>query len=216
MKAIMPGFASLVLLALCSTAFAQAGSKESQKFLSYSEDARESITDGREQLQTALAHYNSLVQAEAPDPQSAYKGFAKALDRTEKYAAKTRERVEKMKSQAEKVFKSWQKELDEYQNDSLRKLSEDRLTVTRQRYDQMILRMAAAGNAYEPLILALRDQDLFMSRDLSAEALGPLAPMAAEVNRLTDELYTRIAVVLEEQRQDEAQLTAENTAARKK
>jgi hypothetical protein len=211
----IPGLAGLVLLAICSTALGQAGSKESQKFLGTSEDSRELLSDARDELQSALSYYNSLVRNEADNPQSAYKGFAKALDKTEKLAAKTRKQIESMQSQAEKVFKSWQKELDGYQSDSMRALGAERLEVTKQRYEQMITRMAAAGEAYDPLITALRDQDLFMGRDLSAEALGTLAPMAVEVNQMADALYARIAVVLEEQMQDEAHLTAEGAAAPK-
>ena len=202
----------LALLVICSVALGQAGSKESQKFLSASENSRESLSDARSQLQSTLNYYNSLILAEADNPQSAYKAFTKALDRTEKIAAKTRDQVEKMQSQADKVFNEWQEELEGYQSDSMRQLGAERLKVSKQRYEQMIGRMGEAGEAYDPLISSLRDQVLFMGRDLSAEALGTLTPMADEVNRMAEDLYARIAVVLEEQVQDEALVTAESAA----
>ena len=70
----------------------------------------------------------------------------------------------------------------------------------------MIERMTAAAEVYNPLISSLKDQALFMGRDLSAEALSALTEVAAELNGMADELYARIAELLEDESQDEAQL----------
>ena len=48
-------------LLLCnSNAVAQAGSKESQKFLDYSQDARDALVDAKSELTSTVALYNSL------------------------------------------------------------------------------------------------------------------------------------------------------------
>ncbi len=203
------GLVGIALLVYCNIALGQAGSKESQKFLSYSEDARKSLAKARSQLQTTLSRYNTLIVGEAKKPQSVYKDLTKALDKTEKLAARTRGRVEKMQEQADKVFTKWQRELEAYQSDQMRQLGAERLEVTQQRYEQMIARMRAAAEAYDPLVAALHDQVLFMGRDLSAEALGALTEMAEVLNRMAEDLYARIAEVLEEEVQDEALLTGE-------
>ncbi len=200
------GLLVTVLLAVSGVASGQAGSKESQKFLGYSEDARATLEDTKDQLAATLDYYNSLVLGEARKPQSAYKRMAKSLDKTEKLAEKTGDRVKKMQAQAEKVFSQWQQELEGYQNDKLRELGAERLAVTKERYEQMIERMRAAGEVYNPLISSLRDQALFMGRDLSMEALSGLTEVAAELNGMADELYARIADVLEKESQDEAEL----------
>lgn len=207
--------AGLVVFAFCSAALGQAGSKESQKFVGYSEDSRETIAEARKELETALTHYNALLSGDERKPKSVYKKFNKALGRTEKLAGKTRDLVKKMESQAKRVFRNWQKELDGYENESLRQLGAKRFEVMRNRYEVMIDRMRAAGEAYDPLIASLHDQDLFMSRDLSPEALANLAPMGADVNRLADLLYVRIATVLEEELNDEVVVT-EGSAAKVK
>ncbi len=207
------GLLVTVLLAYCGVASGQAGSKESQKFLGYSEDARETLADTKDQLAATLAYYNSLVLGDAEKPQSAYKGMTKALDKTEKLAEKTRDRVEKMQAQADKVFSQWQQELEGYEDERMRELGAERLTVTKDSYAQMIERMRAAGDAYNPLISSLNDQILFMGRDLSVAALSALTEVAAELNGMADELYARIAEVLEDESQDEAQLAEGDQAA---
>ena len=200
------GLLATVLLAVSGVASGQAGSKESQKFLGYSEDARETLEDTKDQLAATMDYYNTLVMGEAEKPQSSYKSMTKSLDKTEKLAKKTGDRGEKMQAQAEKVFSQWQQELEGYQNEKMRELGAERLTVTKERYEQMIERMTAAGDVYNPLISSLKDQALFMGRDLSAEALSALTEVAAELNGMADELYARIAELLEDESQDEAQL----------
>jgi len=212
----LPGLAGIVFFACCGTALGQAGSKESQKFIGYSEDARETIADARSRMQKTFSHYNALVLGEAKKPQSTYKDLTKALDRTEKLVAKARSQVEKMQAQAEKVFSEWQLEIDGYQSENLRQLGTERLEVTRQRYEQMIERMRAAGEVYDSVFAPLHDQVLFMGRDLSPEALGSLTEIADELNRTAEKLYARVSEVLEEEQQDEVLLADDAATARQR
>ncbi len=192
-----------VLVMFCAAAFGQAGSKESQKFLNYSEDARESLTKVRERIQETLSYYNSLVRGEAKKPQSAYKGLTKSFKKTESSAEKTRERVEKMQAQAEKVFAAWEADLENYSSDSMRQLAAERLAASKKQYGQMIQRMREAGDAYNEFVVSLNDQVMFMGRDLTAEGLARLTDVAAELNNMAEQLDAQIATVLEKEAQDE-------------
>jgi hypothetical protein len=204
------GIVLIGLLVWCSTALGQAGSKESQKFLEYSEDASESVADMRSRLEKTIAYYNDLVLGTAKKPESTYKDLNKSLGKTEKLADKVRGQVDKMQGQSAKVFSAWEEELEGYQSEDMRRLAAERLEVTKQRYDQMIERMTAAAAAYDPLITSLRDQALFMGRDLSPEAMGTLAKSAEELNQLAEELYARIAELLDKQVADEEDLKGED------
>lgn len=203
------GIVLIVLLVCCSTALGQAGSKESQKFLKYSEDTSESVADMLSRLEKTIAYYNALVLGTAKKPQSTYKDLNKSLDKTEKLAEKVRGQVDKMQAQSTKVFSAWEQELEGYQSEDMRQLGAERLKVTKKRYDQMIERMTAAGDAYDPLITSLRDQALYMGRDLSPEAMGTLTKPAEELNQLAEEFYARIAEILDEQVADEENLKGE-------
>lgn len=187
-----------------SNALAQAGSKESQKFLDYSQDARDTLIDAKSELASTVALYNTLIAGEAEKPESTYKKLVKALEKSEKVAGKTRDRVEKMQNQADKVFSAWTQELESYENEQLKELGMQRLDTAKQRYDVMIERMKSAGEAYHPLVSSLHDQIKFMGFDLSPEAMSALQGPAEELNAMSGELFARIDAVLDQEQQDEA------------
>ena len=73
-----------------------------------------------------------------------------------------------MTSVAEALFAEWQKELEDYSSDRLRRKSEDQLRTTRQRYEQLIGAMRRAESKIEPVLRPLRDQVLFIKHNLNA------------------------------------------------
>jgi len=198
-------------LLLCnSNAVAQAGSKESQKFLDYSQDARDTLVDAKSELTSTVALYNSLIAGEAKKPESTYKKLIKALEKSEKVAGKTRDRVEKMQTQADKVFTAWTQELESYENEQLKELGIQRLEASKQRYGVMIERMESTSEAYRPLVSSLHDQIKFMGFDLSPEAMSALQGPAQELNTMADELFARIDAVLNQEQQDEAAIAEQS------
>ena len=197
-------FIGTVLLLCNSSAVAQAGSKESQKFLDYSQDARDTLIDAQSELASTVALYNTLVAGEAEKPESTYKKLVKSLEKSEKVAGKTRERVEKMQGQADKVFSAWTQELESYENEQLKELGMQRLDASKQRYGVMIERMQSASEAYRPLVSSLHDQIKLMGFDLSPEAMSALQGPAEELNAMSVELSARIDAVLNQEQQDEA------------
>jgi len=60
-----------IILLLCfSHAMGQAGTKESQKFLAYSEDARKALVNTRAELDETVALYNNQMSGEAEKPET--------------------------------------------------------------------------------------------------------------------------------------------------
>ena len=150
---------------------------------------KEQLDENRQQLEAADDTYKKLV---------------KSLEKSEKVAGKTRERVEKMQGQADKVFSAWTQELDSYENEQLKDLGMQRLDASKQRYGVMIERMESASEAYRPLVSSLHDQIKLMGFDLSPEAMGALQGPAEELNAMSVELFARIDAVLNQEQQDEA------------
>lgn len=201
-----------VLLLCNSNAVAQAGSKESQKFLDYSQDAREALVDAKSELASTVALYNSLIAGEAEKPESTYKKLIKALEKSEKVAGKTRDRVDKMQNQADKVFSAWTQELESYENEQLKEVGIQRLDAAKQRYGVMIERMESAGEAYSPLVSSLHDQIKLMGFDLSPDAMSALQGPAQELNAMAEELFARVDAVLNQEQQDEAAIAEQSDA----
>jgi hypothetical protein len=60
----------------------------------------------------------------------------------------------------------------------------------------MLESMGEAGDLYEPFVLNLREQVLYLGRDLSPEALEGLEGDAAELNKSSEELFAKIEEIL--------------------
>jgi hypothetical protein len=206
---IMPAFFPLmgIALLLCfSNAMGQAGSKESQKFLEYSNAAKDSFTTLKAELDSTVVLYNALLSGEAKKPESTYKKLTQAIGKSEKAVAKSNSGVEKMQKQAKKVFSEWEKELAGYQNEQLKELSAQQLDTSKKRHEAMTEKMKLAVEASNPLIASLNEQATFMARDLSPEAMTALQGPAEELNGMALEVFAQIDAVLDTEQQDEAAL----------
>ena len=85
--------------------------------------------------------------------------------------------------------------------------SRGRLDAIRRTYDGMLENMAAAGEAYEPFIVSLKEQATLMGQDLSAETIGSLrADMAPELNTQAKDLFTLVDKILQSEQQKEKEL----------
>jgi hypothetical protein len=151
-----------------------------------------------------MALYNMLIAGETDKAESTYKKLVKALEKSEKVAKKTGDRVEKMQKQADKVFKAWAEGLETFDNESLKLVGTQRMDESKQQFDGMIERMKLSGEAYRPLVSSLNDQIKFMGFDLSPAAMSALQEPAQEVNEMSEELFSRIDAVLNQEQEDEA------------
>jgi uncharacterized protein with GYD domain len=213
--------ASLAVLCVMSVtllanhaAFAQAGSKDAQKFQSLVDDTRTDIGKASAQFDVTMAAYNAIVNAEAENPEKAFKSLKKDIDKSEKVWKTAGSSFDKMQKAGKKLFSGWQKEVDAYTNEQMKQLSVGRLEEASARNQQMIERVTAVQDVYEPFISSLKDQALFMGRDMSPEAMAALAPMAEELNANAATLQASIDVLLngDAEMVDEEPAVADETA----
>ena len=195
------GTLSILSVALlgANVAFAQAGSKEAQKFQSLGETTRSDIEKSRAQFDQTLTSYNSIVNAEAENPEKAYKTLTKEIDKSAKLWKTAGKSFDKMQDAGAKLFASWQKEIDAFTNEQMKQISVGRFDDMSAKNQQMIDRMTAAQEAYEPFISSLNDQVLFMGRDLSPAAIEALQPLAEELNAAAATLFTNIDALLNQE-----------------
>ena len=187
---------SMALLLCSNVVFGQAGSKDAQKFQEVGEETREAIVEARGQFESTVGIYNSIVSAEADNPQKAYKDLTKATEKSEKLWADASKSFDKMRKQGDKLFSSWQKDVDAFGSEQMKQVGMQRLELAQTRNQQMIDGMDAAEEAYQPFIISLKDQGMFMARDLSPAAMDALQPLAEELNATAAELLAGIDTIL--------------------
>ena len=160
------------------------------------EEARDAQEDAKEQFQSALEKFSSVVNFGGGELEERYKELKAEFDSSEVKANAVRKRIKAVEDVSEALFKEWENELGEYTNDRLRRLSESKLNQTRQSYSQLIGAMKRAESKIEPVLSAFRDQVLFLKHNLNAQAVASLreemVSVEADISSLIKEMEASI------------------------
>ena len=161
------------------------------------QDARDAQQEAKEQFQSALEEFSVVVGFQGGQLETTYNKLKTELERSESKARAVANRIIDVERVAKALFKEWQAELDQYSNEQLRDLSEQKLGRTRQRYARMIAAMQSAEMKIGPVLEAFRDQVLFLKHNLNAQALaalqGELVAVETDIAGLITEMETSIA-----------------------
>jgi len=159
--------------------------------------ARDAQEDAKEQFQSALEKFSSVVKVPTSELQNKYNQLKTELDKSESKAEAVSTRIADVENVAEALFDEWQSELNQYTNKDLRRASEQKLKQTRGRYDQLIGAMKQAERKIAPVLSAFRDQVLFLKHNLNAQAIaslqGELVSIESNVASLIKEMDASIA-----------------------
>jgi hypothetical protein len=161
------------------------------------EDTRDAQQDAKEQFESALEKFSSVINFSGGKLEEKYKELKTELKRSESKAKAVRENIGDVEDVSKALFKEWESELSQYTNDNLRRASELKLEQTRQRYIQLIGAMKRAEAKVEPVLSAFRDQVLFLKHNLNAQAIASLqdelASVKADIASLIKEMEVSIA-----------------------
>lgn len=161
------------------------------------QNARDSQQEAKEQFQSALEEFSAVVNFQGGQLETTYKKLKTELERSESKAKTVRNRIQDVERVAAALFKEWEAELEQYSNDQLRDLSEQKLGRTRQRYARMIAAMQSAEMKIGPVLSAFADQVLFLKHNLNAQALASLqnelVAVETDIAGLIEEMETSIA-----------------------
>ncbi len=160
-------------------------------------EARDSQKEAKEQFQSALEEFKSVVEVEEGDLAKEYKKLKATLEKSEQRAEEVRERIGAVEDVSGSLFAEWRAEIKRYNSDKLRRASEKKYEMTRDKYDELIEAMKKAENRLEPVLVPLRDQVLYMKHNLNARAVAGLSAelegVRADVDKLVEDMEKAIA-----------------------
>ena len=196
-RAILGGLA-IVLVALIGTAYAQStkAAKDAENLQKSADAAKKSIQDSLDHVKKLITDYNGIVDGTVKKPEQAYSKLTNDTKATQKKLQAADKSVTAMNKQADKFFADWEKDLSSFSNDTMKAKSQSRLDSSKQRYGSMGEALTQAGAAFEPLLVNLNDQILFLGRDLSPEAIADLKPEADALNSQADEVFAQVEAIL--------------------
>lgn len=198
--ALLFSFVALLQVA-CSTAYYNTmetfGIHKRDILVDRVDDARDSQQEAKEQFQSTLEQFSSVVNFDGGELEKTYKSLRDELESSEKKAEAVSDHIDSVEKVAKDLFKEWRGELKQYSSASLRTQSERQLNQTEQRYEKLMAAMRRAEALIEPVLEPFRDQVLFLKHNLNAQAIaalqGELVKVENDTTRLIAELETSIA-----------------------
>lgn len=188
-------------LAACDTAYIATmetmGYAKRDILSSRVKSARNAQEDAKKEIQSALEQFGQVVGYQGGDLEATYKKLNSELESSEDSAETVRKRIKDVESVADSLFSEWKTELGHYSSVDLRRKSEEKLTQTKARYNEMLGAMKKAEQRIDPVLKPLRDQVLYLKHNLNARALaamkGELVKVDAQVDQLVKDMNKSIA-----------------------
>ena len=191
----------LTLLAGCSSVYYNTmerfGVEKRDILVTRVEDARDSQEEAKEQFNSALEQFTTLLNFEGGELQEVYDRLNSEFEQSERRAEEVSDRIRAVERVSEDLFDEWEDELELYTDRSLRASSERTLRQTRSRYNQLLSTMQAAEGTMIPVLNAFRDQVLFLRHNLNSRAIASLrnevATIEGDIAVLIEEMEASIA-----------------------
>jgi len=149
---------------------------------------RDDQREAEEQFQTTYERFKEISGYDGGDIEPAYRKLDHEYEECERRAEDVRDRIESIEQVAADLFEEWEREIGLIQNSALRKDSQSKLRATQKRYAQLIRSMKLAETRMEPVLVAFRDQVLYLKHNLNAQAVAALDGTAVEIQRDIDQL----------------------------
>lgn len=160
-------------------------------------EARDAQEAAKEQFESALEQFSAATGFHGGELEDVYRKLKRALESSESKVGAVREEIDSVERVAGALFREWETELDQYASADLRRSSEQQMAQTQQRYGQLIGAMKRAESKMEPVLIAFRDQVLFLKHNLNAQAIASLQNqldvIRSDVSALIREMEASIA-----------------------
>lgn len=190
------------LLAGCQTAYFKTmetlGFQKRDILVSRVKAARDSQEEVKEEFASALDEFRAVLRVQGGELEQQYDQLRATLDDCETRATTVYERVDEVERVAEALFAEWEGELDDYDNEKLRRSSERSLRETRRHYEELMRAMRRAESKMEPVLVPLRDQVLFLKHNLNARAIASLQQELVEIETDVDSLVEEMEAAIAE------------------
>lgn len=202
MKHAVLGFIFLLALMGCQRVYygtmEQFGVEKRDILVDRVEDARDSQVEGQEKFRDALEQFRAVVDFKGEELEAQYDKLSDEYEDSQNAAGKIHNRVDAVENVASDLFKEWEDELEEYDNERLRRDSARKLRQTEQRYQQLISAMRDAESRLDPVLATMQDQVLYLKHNLNARAIQSLRGEVDAINRDVDELLVAMQSAIRE------------------
>lgn len=200
MKLRKPSLLFISLILLATTAFlggcASTGMKRSEKT---SNSIKHVDTEAREfmvQIDATSTSLNSLVTGSTSNPKKHFETYTKDVAKFEKDGKQVVKRLDEMKLSSREYFEEWAKEGDNFTNQEIRELSEERRSKLAGIYAQVPTANSGVKGSYNAALTSLKELQKYLSNDLTPQGIDGAKPIAQKSIQDLDQLKESLKPVI--------------------
>tara|TARA_R110000782_G_scaffold57258_30_gene119874 strand:+ start:20770 stop:21462 length:693 start_codon:yes stop_codon:yes gene_type:complete len=164
------------------------GIAKREQLVSEVKDARNAQQQAKDQFSSTMAEFKAITGFNGGALERQYDKLRFEAERCADRAGVVRDKIASVERIANAMFREWDQELTQYSSETLRAASAEQLSLTRERYRQMMTAMKAAQARMRPVLKAFDDQVLFLKHNLNARAIASLQTTVTELQGEIDQL----------------------------
>jgi hypothetical protein len=168
------------------------GTPKRQVLLSRVQDTRDAMKDTKKTFASAMQQFGSVYKESGSKLENKYVILKKEYETCNSKASDLRSQIASVKSIGQVLFQEWQKELDQFTNEQMRKLSEVKMQQTREKYVTMTESMDRVSARMTPVMTSMSDQLLNIKHSLNALIVVSLEEELVQLRGQMDNLMAEI------------------------
>jgi hypothetical protein len=204
-KLLVPG-AAVILLGGCASAiqdtyfdmWESVGVEKREILVDRVQAAQETQQEAQQEFASALEEFSALLNFDGGELEEVYNNLNDKYESSRDAALDVTNRINKVQSVADSLFREWQAELELISNANLKRNSQGKLKETQRKYDSLLKKMRKVENSMTPVLIALRDNVLYLKHNLNANAVGALQSEFNTIKRDVDLLINEMNIAISE------------------
>ena len=159
-------------------------------------EARDGQKEAQQEFKDALTRLKEITKFDGGEAERAYRSLKTKYDDCAGQAETVRKRIREVETVAGDLFAEWEKEIGQIGTPSLRDASQQQLSTTQQRYEELHTALLKAEQSMTPVLKQFNDYVLYLKHNLNAQAIaslkGEAASIQTEISRLIEEMNRSI------------------------
>jgi hypothetical protein len=157
------------------------------------ENAQTAQEDAQQQFKSALEQLSQLISYDGGDLAEQYELVNDQYEASKASAEEVTTRIDAIESVADALFDEWNDEIQQYSSNNLKRQSQQKLAKTERNYQSLIKSMHKAKDRMSPVLLALKDNSLYLKHNLNAQAIGALQGEYKTIKRDVESLVSEMS-----------------------
>jgi len=152
----------------------------------------------RDQLQATLNTLNALIKQEKGDLKPTFEKYEAEVKKTHTVAEQTAARITAMQDASKEYFGTWKSQINEINNESLRKKALNRMEDVLEKYNDVIKSLSEASEKFKPFLSNLDDVQKMLANDITPGGVKAVRSIADDANWNMKKVRSSIAEAIEE------------------